>query len=359
MKLHLLSAVIAASSFVGTSSAISILMGNDDGFGSAQIREFYRLLKASGHQVLIVAPADNESGQGGRSVFTNNKTLAVNSEYNLVPAGAPSLGRDPIDPDIWYYNGTPAACTYVALDHVIPLYYGNRSIDLYVGGPNFGTNLGNFLYTLAGTMGGTYAAIGRNVPGVAFSGGNSEQRSYTWINKTTASGLPDPATIQAQLATTLVNQLVNATQPHKRIMPLGYGLNVNTPFITSLTNDSCVNPPFIQTRMGGGGTTDLAVYNATTGLFHYENLITDGNNICINGNCALPGETPIVDNGCFASVSVFTIDYDAPLGPAQHGIRTALQPLVAYENPAAKMMLKERKRLRDILSVRPEYEVNE
>ncbi len=153
MKLSILSAAFVASTFTGTSSAISILMGNDDGFGSAQIREFYRLLKAEGHEVLVVAPADNESGQGGRSVFTNNRTLAVNSEYNLVPAGAPSLGRDPNDPDIWYYNGTPAACTYVALDHVIPLYYGNRSIDLYVGGPNFGTNLGNFLYTLSGTMG--------------------------------------------------------------------------------------------------------------------------------------------------------------------------------------------------------------
>ncbi len=94
--------------------------------------------------------------------------------------------------------------------------------------------------------------------------------------------------------------------------------------------------------MGGGGTTDLAVYNATTGLFHYQNLITDGNNACINGNWALPGETPIVDNGCFASVSVFTIDYDAPMGRAQAGIRSALQPLVAYENPDAKMMLKVR-----------------
>ncbi|OAL20175.1 hypothetical protein AYO22_09147 [Fonsecaea multimorphosa] len=118
--------------------------------------------------------------------------------------------------------------------------------------------------------------------------------------------------------------------------------SVNTPVITSLTNDSCVNPPFIQTRLGGGATTDKAVYNATTGLFTYANLITDGNNVCINGNCALPGETPVVDNGCYGAVSVFSIDYDAPQGPAQHGIRAALQPLVAYENPDAKMLVKAR-----------------
>jgi 5'-nucleotidase len=184
MKFSLVSATMAVSALIGSSSAISILMGNDDGFGSAQLREFYRLLKASGHEVVVVAPADNESGQGGRSVFTNNKSLVVNSEFNLVPAGAPSIGRDPIDADIWYYNGTPAACTYVGLDYVIPKFYGNRSIDLYVGGPNFvsilqhwvlgsrnqsfspgspseigelttlqGLNAGYFLYMISGTMG--------------------------------------------------------------------------------------------------------------------------------------------------------------------------------------------------------------
>ena len=158
MKFSILAAA-AASALIGSSSAISILLGNDDGFGSAQIREFYRLLKASGHQVVMVAPVDNESGQGGRSVFTNNKTLAVASEFNLIPAGAPSIGRDPKDQDIWYYNGTPAACTYVALDYVIPNFYGNRSIDLYVGGPNFGLNPGYFYYTLSGTIGKTVLSI--------------------------------------------------------------------------------------------------------------------------------------------------------------------------------------------------------
>ena len=153
MKFSLLSTAVAVSAFVGSSSAISVLMGNDDGFASAQLREVYRLLKAHGHEVLIVAPVDNESGQGGRSVFTSSRNLTVPSEFGIIPAGAPSLGRDPSDPDIWYYNGTPAACTFVGLDYVIPNYYGNRSIDLYLGGPNYGSNAGSFLYTLSGTMG--------------------------------------------------------------------------------------------------------------------------------------------------------------------------------------------------------------
>ncbi|KAJ9624745.1 hypothetical protein H2204_010647 [Knufia peltigerae] len=347
MKLSTLSAVFAACGLVGTSSAINILMGNDDGFGSAQLREFYRLLKASGHQVLIVAPADDESGQGGRSSFTSSNKLERPSEYDLIPAGAPSLGRDPNDPDIWYYNGTPAACTFVALDFVLPNYYGNRSIDLYVGGPNYGTNLGPFLYTLSGTMGGTYGAVGRNLPAISYSGGNSEQRAYTWINETTKSGQPDPATIHAQLAVSVVNALVNGTAPGKRLMPLGYGLNVNFPFITSLTNDSCVAPPLIQTRLNGGAFTDKAVYNATTGLFKYGNKVTAALNRCINGNCALPGETPVVNGGCYGSVSVFSIDYDAPVGHDQAALRAAMTSVVAFENPDSKMRVRVRNELTD------------
>lgn len=114
--------------------------------------------------------------------------------------------------------------------------------------------------------------------------------------------------------------------------------SVNTPFITSLTNDSCVDPPFIQTRFGGGGFTDIALYNETTGLFRYGNLLADGVNRCINGDCSLPGERPIVDDRCATSVSVFTIDYDAPLGPDQSCVRAALSPLVTYEGGEGKRM---------------------
>lgn len=73
----------AALALASQASAINILLGNDDGFGSAQIRETYRLLKAAGHNVVIVSEADNQSGMGGRAVFTNNRSLVVNSEYNV------------------------------------------------------------------------------------------------------------------------------------------------------------------------------------------------------------------------------------------------------------------------------------
>lgn len=36
------------------SNALNIILNNDDGFASANIREFYRLLKAAGHNAWIV-----------------------------------------------------------------------------------------------------------------------------------------------------------------------------------------------------------------------------------------------------------------------------------------------------------------
>lgn len=95
----------AALALSPSALAINILLGNDDGFGSAQIRETYRLLKEQGHTVVMVAEADNQSGMGGRAVFTNLATLPHGSEFGLLPPGAPSIGRDAKDQNIWYYNG--------------------------------------------------------------------------------------------------------------------------------------------------------------------------------------------------------------------------------------------------------------
>ena len=73
----------ALSLFLGASSALNIIVNNDDGFASANIREFYRLLKAAGHNAWIVAPVSNQSGKGGTEVFTTEPKLTAPSEYNV------------------------------------------------------------------------------------------------------------------------------------------------------------------------------------------------------------------------------------------------------------------------------------
>ncbi|KAL1644941.1 hypothetical protein SLS58_004012 [Diplodia intermedia] len=227
MRFPLASAALAALSCPLSAQALNILLNNDDGWASANIRETYRLLKEAGHNVLMVVPVVDNSGQGGRAVFSTSPTLLTPGEFSSVPAGAPALGSDPADSHKWYYNGTPAACTFVALDHVLPRVWPNASSapDLLVAGPNVGQNLGAFLYTLSGTMGAAYAAVGRGVPAIAVSAGSvGGQRSWEWLNETTPSGWPDPATLHARLTVRLVERLARATGSGERVLPLGYGL---------------------------------------------------------------------------------------------------------------------------------------
>jgi len=255
----------------------------------------------------------------------------------IVKKGAPSIGMDPMDSHIWYYNGTPSTCVQVALDYILPRYTNLTTFDLMLSGPNYGLNLGPFLYTLAGTLGATYTAVERGIPAIGISGGYSVQTPYYEVNTTTAAGLKDPATIMAELSANLAQQLITNAQKKglSRLLPLGYGLNVNIPLISSFTDSSCIDPPFIQTRLTGSAVVDRAAYNETTGLFSYASLVTDGVNTCINGNCSLPGETAILNAGCQSAVSVFTVDYDAPIGGSCSvgpNVRSLLEPLVQYAN---------------------------
>ena len=332
---------LATIAVAASSNALNIILNNDDGFGSANIREFYRLLKAAGHNVWMVAPVTNNSGQGGRAVFTTERYLTANSQYDLIPKGAPSFGTDPNDSHIWYYNGTPAACTFFALDYVVPQFWNGTKPDLLVAGPNFGNNAGPFLFTLSGTMGATYAAVGRGLPAIAFSAANDTQRSYKTIDRnTTSEGYPvDIATINAELSVKLVNELAKSARPGEPLLPHGYGINVNYPDVSSAPDSKCVYPPFHRARLTGEADTDKAVYNETSGLFTYADYVPPkgtGVNACINGDCSLPGETGLLSS-CAAPVSLFTVDYDAPAAYTMDFVARTIGGLVKkYEGRKVK-----------------------
>lgn len=297
------SALAGALSLAASADALNILMNNDDGFGSGNLRELYKLLKAAGHDVLIVAPAVQQSGQGGRTDFTTYKNLTSPSQYDIVPAGAPAVGTDPNDSSIWYYNGTPAACTFVALDYVLPRHYPGWVPDLALAGPNYGTNLGPFVMGLSGTVGTTFAAMSRTIPAIALSASN---KAVPYFNVT---GDSHPAALAAKASYLVVEQFINKTADGQVILPIGYGVNVNIP---ELSADGTL-PPIIKSRLTGAAETDVAVFDEDEGTFTWGNVrpLAAGVNACYNGDCSLPGETYVVANGGI-SVSVFTMDYDAP-----------------------------------------------
>ncbi|KUJ16008.1 sure-like protein [Mollisia scopiformis] len=314
MRLAKFYAALAAIANLFQINALNILITNDDGFGVSNIRELYKAVKALGHNAYIVASASDKSGTGGSLSFATTANLTADTQYGIVKAGAPSVGADPNDSHIWYYNGTPSVCVMVALDYILSTFANFSTPDLVLSGPNYGDNLGDFAYTGSGTIGATYFSIGRGIPAIAFSANYPTTTPYYEVNTTTKAGLKDPATIAAELAANLVQSLV-AKANGSRILPLGYGLNVNMPYITSFDNSSCVDPPLIHTRLTGDAWSYGVKFNASTGLFTAGLKVGNdatGINVCINGDCTLIGETALIAKGCYSSVSVFTVDYDAP-----------------------------------------------
>lgn len=48
------SSALAAALSITSANALNILMNNDDGFGSGNIRELYKMLKADGHTGICI-----------------------------------------------------------------------------------------------------------------------------------------------------------------------------------------------------------------------------------------------------------------------------------------------------------------
>lgn len=57
----------------------------------------------------------------------------------------------------------------MALDYVLPKYANFSSPDLVVTGPNYGTNLGTFVWTLSGTAGAAYVTLLSRPPPISCS----------------------------------------------------------------------------------------------------------------------------------------------------------------------------------------------
>ncbi|KAI0798105.1 5'/3'-nucleotidase sure [Abortiporus biennis] len=326
-SLRLLSLAVLLTSTL----ALNILLTNDDSWASANIRATYSALKADGHDVLLVGPAVQQSGKGGTFVLPTTNITAPGGEFGSIPVGAPFFGNDVNDPNIFYFNGTPAATAIFGLDIVVPMHFGKESVDLVVSGPNEGQNNGPFLYTLSGTIGAAYASVERGIPAIALSAGNSTHRSFT----TNTGKADDPANIAGRLTANFVVALAHGINTKKdRLLPLGVGIGINFP--TFGPGSNCSAPPFTLTRMTGGATVDKVSINPATGfpistdlltssLTNFEARVAPGLNTPLNGLTKLPGETP-TSAGCKTAVSVFAVDYDAPIQVAAP-IQSRLHPI--------------------------------
>lgn len=89
--------------------------------------------------------------------------------------------------------------------------------------------------------------------------------------------------------------------------------------------------------MSGNAHINEAVFDPAKGIFTWANLkpYAAGVNACVNGDCTLPGETYVVENGR-VSVSVYITDYDAPTGEYTESIMKRIKPLTKKCSKAKK-----------------------
>jgi 5'/3'-nucleotidase len=125
-----------------------ILISNDDGVRAPGIAMIAQTLQAIG-QVIIVAPADNQSGKG-HSIVTSEPVFR---EDLTLPNGLRAIGL----------TATPASTVNIAIRNIV-----EAKPDLVVSGINRGYNLGYSTY-LSGTVGAAREGAIHGVPAIATS----------------------------------------------------------------------------------------------------------------------------------------------------------------------------------------------
>lgn len=125
----------------------------------------------------------------------------------------------------------------------------------------------------------------------------------------------------------VVEEFIKTSPKGGPLLPLGYGLTVNIPPL----NATGPEPKIVRTRMTGNAQVNEAAWNATKGTFTWANLkpYAAGINQCVHGDCKLPGETYVVENGGI-SVSIYTVDYTAPANEYSSSIMNRLEPMTKW-----------------------------
>ncbi len=132
-----------------------VLLSNDDGYAAANLVALSRALAAFA-DVVVCAPESNQSA--------TSHALTLHRVLRLKQAAE----------RIFYVDGTPADCVYVALhsgDRILP-----RLPDLCVSGMNHGLNLGLDVF-YSGTVAAAREAALRGIPSLAVSADSKADRT--------------------------------------------------------------------------------------------------------------------------------------------------------------------------------------
>lgn len=139
---------------------LRILVSNDDGVKAPGIDALVKgLRKLPKVRVTVVAPAENQSGAGGKTTKGTLKAVKTTTK-----SGYPAVG----------VKGYPADAVNYGLTKVVK----KSQIDLVVAGVNRGNNLGP-LVGISGTVGAARAGAAKGLPALATSEGSLTVSDFT------------------------------------------------------------------------------------------------------------------------------------------------------------------------------------
>ncbi|KAH9916250.1 sure-like protein [Epithele typhae] len=256
-------------------AAKNIIVSNDDGWATAQIRQAVSTLADAGHSVVLSAPALNQSGKG--SSTKTPATMSKPCEFDSCPTGSPAQGYNETTPHLNYVNGYPVDAARYGIQTLAPQFFNGSAPDLVVSGPNVGFNIGLEVF-FSGTVGAACEGARSGIPAVAFSGTSGAQVSYTTLESDPTAASSHAAQIYASLTSTFVAAL---TSSPGALLPADTVVNVNYASI-----DKCASAD---------------AYKFVFSRLFWNPLATDAK-AC--GKDHLPSEGSVIGKGCYASVSV-------------------------------------------------------
>ncbi|KAI0744779.1 sure-like protein [Earliella scabrosa] len=259
--------------------AQKIILTNDDGWATAQIRAQRDALVDAGFNVVLSAPAQQESGTG--SSTAPPQPLSEPCEFNTCPAGSPATGFNQSDTRLNYVNSFPVDSVRFGIQTLAPQFFGSPP-DFMVSGPNIGNNLGTVTRN-SGTVGAACEAAKEGIPATAFSGSTGSQVSYTTLTSSPNASSSRSAVLYAALTTNFTRTLL--TPAARPVLPAGTIVNVN----------------FASTHFPNGACTSASDFR-----WIFTRLVQDSSAVDVNtcGTTRLPDEGTVVRAGCFASVTV-------------------------------------------------------
>lgn len=220
-----------------TSTALDILITNDDGFETENIQALFSALVDEGHNVIMAAPYGNQSGTSGSADFLQPiLPTSEPSEGGTLPAGSYGIGETTLAPGQYYVDSTPVGAVLYGLE--LAQEEWGKAPDLVLSGPNDGNNLGTTTIN-SGTVGATVTALSLGIPALALSAFDDETPELV-----------------AELTLVLLDQLIDKKGAVQ--LPDFTGLNVNFPPLSE--TDEADSFSFRHTNIGKSSSIRLKFY---------------------------------------------------------------------------------------------------